>query len=112
MPELIVQDPEEDVYVLLGDNVMFTCTVQYPEGAENELMVDWTEGGLKLKAPSTKNLANRTVTSVLSFTDIQADASAAYFCAYQLTSTKKFYGKTIELEVQCECDIAVTVSVI
>ena len=105
---ILTQFPMADMVVRQGDNLMLTCTVLYPDGADNELMVYWTINGQNnLGSLSTTNSTERTVTSILQLQDIQPQQADAYFCLYQFDGVHPYFGDRFRLTVYCESGLHV-----
>ena len=108
-----MQFPVVNTTVLEGDNLTLSCTVEYPDGADNPLMVYWmSTSASNVKSTSTDNLANLTVTSVLQLDKIEPDHAGVYTCVYAFDTITSYDGKPFRLIVQCKCmDVHVRVAI-
>ena len=110
-PMIIEQFPVATTVVLQGDNLTLYCTVRYPDGADNELIVFWTMNTVNdLGSSNSTNSVDMTVTSVLQLNDIQPEQDGNYFCVYQFDSINVYFGNKFKLTVNCECDPHVAIN--
>ena len=110
-PTLLAQFPVNDTTVLEGDNLTINCTVEYPDGADNPLMVSWMSTSV-IDPDSNENSANLTVTSVLQLDNIQPGHAGFYTCVYAFDTITSYFGEPFELIVQCKCmDVHVRVAI-
>ena len=109
---LVTQFPTENTYVLQGDNLTWTCTVWYPDGADNDLVVFWADisylfGG-NLGSLSTTNSTEMTVTSILQFQNIQQEHVGIYGCLYEFDDVYIYDGTIFRLVVEGEYGLHVS----
>ena len=108
---LVTQFPMEDTHVHHGDNLTLTCTVWYPDGADNELVVFWGEAPFyndNLGSLSTTNSTEMTVTSILQFQNIKQEHTGWYRCRYQFDDVYVYEGNIFALVVEGEYGLHVS----
>ena len=87
-----------------GDSLTISCTVAYPDGADNPLMVYWMSTSvINAESTNTTNSTSLTVTSVLQLDDVQPNHAGFYTCVYSFDRITSYYGEPFRLIVECKC---------